>query len=90
MKMLLLLLLAAPALAQTATPACPARPVQMGCANAANLAAMVADPADLVTPHAAAPAQGPAALLPIERYRAGKLLPLPNVGTDGATAMSPQ
>ncbi len=80
--LLLLMLVAAPAAAQT--PTCTARPVVMGCANAANLAAMLANPADLTSPQPAAPAMGAATLLPIERYRTGKLLPLADVGTDGS------
>jgi type IV pilus biogenesis protein CpaD/CtpE len=81
-SLLLLMLVAVPAASQT--PTCAARPVVMGCANAANLAAMLANPADLTAPQPAAPAMGAATLLPIERYRTGKLLPLPEVGTDGA------
>lgn len=80
--LLLLMLVAVPTAAQA--PTCAARPVVMGCANAANLAAMLANPADLKAPQPAAPAMGAATLLPIERYRTGKLAPLPDVGTDGS------
>ena len=81
-RLILLMLVAAPAAAQL--PPCTARPVVMGCANAANLAAMLANPADMTAPQPATPAMGAATLLPIERYRTGKLLPLADVGTDGS------
>ena len=38
----------------------------------------------------AAPAMGAATLLPIECYRTGRVLPLPEVGTDGAASATPQ
>jgi len=85
-RLLLLMLVAAPAAAPVfgQVPPCTARPVVMGCANAANLAAMLANPADLTAPQPPVPAMGAATLLPIERYRTGKLAPLADVGTDGS------
>lgn len=47
-----------------------------GCANSLNLARMVADPADLERGRPAGPADGAAAVLAIERYRAGQITPL--------------
>ena len=88
------LVLATPSLAQplpAQPPAtCGVRPLVMGCANAANLAAMLADPADLESPRAAAPAMGPAPLLPIERYQTGKPLALPMVDTQGDGGATPE
>lgn len=47
-------------------------------ANAANLAAMVANPHDLVEGQAATGTIGPEAALPVARLRADKVKPLPN------------
>lgn len=49
-----------------------------GCATATNLGMMVAAPGDLVQGRAAPRADGDAAVLPIQRYRAGKLRALPD------------
>ncbi|MGL4541437.1 MAG: CpaD family pilus assembly lipoprotein [Polymorphobacter sp.] len=95
---LVALALATPLLAQPAPQpatehvpaACRARPLVMGCANAANLAAMLADPADLERPRAAAPAIGTAAVLPIERYRTGKPLALPMADAQSGGGATPQ
>jgi pilus assembly protein CpaD len=43
-----------------------------GCATATNLAAMVADPRDLVVGRTLGPAEGDPAVAALERYRAGK------------------
>jgi type IV pilus biogenesis protein CpaD/CtpE len=48
-----------------------------GCSTAANLAAMVADPDDLLAGREAAPPKGDGALLAVERYQAGKPKTLP-------------
>ena len=50
--------------------------LDIGCANAANLGLMVANPADLVRGRALRPADGEAAALSIQRYRAGQVWPL--------------
>jgi len=90
MKSLLLAVLVAVPVSAQQLP-CPAHPVIMGCANAANLAAMVANPADLVIPQPAPPASAAALQLPIERYRSGKALPLPDEGADDSSgAAAPQ
>ncbi len=47
-------------------------------ANAANLAAMVANPHDLVEGEQASGTTGPEAVLPVARLRADKVKPLPN------------
>jgi pilus assembly protein CpaD len=47
-----------------------------GCATATNLAAMVADPRDLLIGREPGPVSGDAALAPIDRYRTGKVKPL--------------
>jgi len=54
-----------------------------GCANAANLGLMVADPGDLVRGRSAPTADGEAAVLAIQRYRAGKTRPLAEGDTQG-------
>jgi type IV pilus biogenesis protein CpaD/CtpE len=82
-NVLLLVLLASPAGAQTAAE-CATLPARFGCANRANLAAMVADPADLDRGRALAPAQGDAAIAAVQRYRKGQVTPLPASGTDGS------
>jgi pilus assembly protein CpaD len=56
-----------------------------GCANAANLAAMIADPHDLVTGRTMGAQTGDAALAPIHRYRAGNI---PALTDDGAPTPS--
>jgi pilus assembly protein CpaD len=65
-----------------------------GCASAIDLAAMVADPRDLVEGRPLAPVVGDAALFPINRYRTGlgkdvgtSLQPWP--GSDTAMAIAP-
>lgn len=58
------------------------RPIPvMGCSNAANLGMMAANPADLVQGRTLAPADGEAAVLSIQRYRAGEITPLVKEGT---------
>ena len=47
-------------------------------ANAANLAAMVANPHDLVEGEAAPGVPGPVAVMPVERLRTDKIKPLPD------------
>jgi pilus assembly protein CpaD len=54
-----------------------------GCADAANLAAMIADPRDLVTGRTMGAQTGDAALAPIHRYRTGKI---PVLADDGAAS----
>jgi pilus assembly protein CpaD len=51
-------------------------PSDFGCATATNLAAMVANPRDLLVGQEAGPVWGDAALAPIDRYRTGKVKPL--------------
>jgi pilus assembly protein CpaD len=61
-----------------------------GCATAANLAAMVADPRDLLNGRPMGPVVGDAATAPMHRYRTGKLPTLtsgPNI-TEGVGAAS--
>ena len=48
----------------------------LGCSNTANLGLMVADPSELVQGRIAASADGEAAVLSIQRYRAGKITPI--------------
>jgi pilus assembly protein CpaD len=72
-------------------PACPGWPAMdaapndnrvhpnFGCADASNLAAMVADPSDLVTGEAAGSADGERAAAAVSAYRADKIKPLPTV-----------
>lgn len=48
----------------------------LGCATARNLAAMIANPADLLSPGPLAPAPGYAAAAAVGRYREGKVTPL--------------
>jgi pilus assembly protein CpaD len=50
--------------------------LNLGCANATNLGLMVADPADLEKGRPLPPADGEAAALSIQRYRAGKITPI--------------
>jgi pilus assembly protein CpaD len=62
-----------------------------GCATAANLAAMVADPHDLLNGRPMGPVVGDAATMPMRRYRTGRLPTLssgPNIteGVGAATA----
>ncbi len=59
-----------------------ARPVaaggaRLGCAVEGALAAMVADPADLVRPGPLAPADAARTILAVDRYRTGRVRPLP-------------
>jgi len=51
-------------------------PSDYGCAVATNLAAMVADPRDLLVGRESGPIWGDAALAPIQRYRTDKVKPL--------------
>jgi hypothetical protein len=50
-----------------------------GCATARNLAAMLADPADMTDPRAAAAPRGDAAFAAAARHRTGQDKPLPAV-----------
>ena len=60
-----------------------AMPSNYGCASLTNLALMVADPRDLATGRPLGPADADPALLAVQRYRAGKVLPLrPGGGTE--------
>lgn len=59
-------------------------PSDFGCATAANLAAMVADPRDLIAGSDLGPESGDPAVAPLQRYRAGKVAPLNNSGATGA------
>ncbi|HUK10550.1 MAG TPA: CpaD family pilus assembly lipoprotein [Stellaceae bacterium] len=68
-----------------------APPSNWGCSNQANLGLMVANPRDLVIGRDPSPEPADAAVLPIQRYRAGKTAPLPSEsagGTYGATSTS--
>jgi pilus assembly protein CpaD len=56
----------------------------LGCATSADLAAMVADPHDLVTGRPLPALVGDAATLPIQRYRAGLIPPLAASSGSGA------
>ncbi|MDB5480320.1 MAG: pilus assembly protein CpaD [Caulobacteraceae bacterium] len=64
-----------------------------GCASALDLAAMVADPRDLIEGRPLAPVVGDPAIWPINRYRIGakseatSLQPMPGATTTGATAL---
>jgi pilus assembly protein CpaD len=51
-------------------------PSDFGCSNASNLAAMIANPHDLVSGRTMGPAVGDAATRPVERYREGTIPPL--------------
>ena len=55
-----------------------------GCSTANNLAAMVADPRDLVTGRPLPPESGDAALAALHRYRTGKVLPLADESASGS------
>jgi len=57
-----------------------ALPSNYGCASLTNLALMVADPRDLVTGRPLGPADADPAIKAVERYRAGKVLPLRPTG----------
>ena len=59
-----------------------------GCSTASNLAAMVADPHDLVVGRNMGPAVGDAAVAGVHRYRTGKTLPVPD-DTSAAPAATP-
>jgi pilus assembly protein CpaD len=48
----------------------------LGCATATNLGLMVADPADLMGGRPLGPAEGEVAAFSVERYRAGRIIPL--------------
>lgn len=65
---------------QAAAPDCPAgpaapapAPIQLGCANKANLAAMVADPSDLVRGRPETPAVGARQAAAVEAYKKGQV-----------------
>lgn len=55
-----------------------------GCATAGNLAAMIADPRDLVAPPEPGGADGDVAAQSVQRYRARTVQPLIDVGSGGA------
>ena len=61
-------------------------PSDFGCATDANLAAMVADPRDLIEGRKLSPASGDPAIAGLQRYRTGKVTPLPDASA-GATAI---
>lgn len=52
-----------------------------GCANANNLAAMLADPGDLVAPRRLGPADGTAQEAAVDRYKTNKVTPLKSSST---------
>jgi pilus assembly protein CpaD len=58
-----------------------------GCSTATNLAAMIADPHDLVVGRTMGPLVGDPGSSPVHAYRAGKVAPLSD-GTPGATTAS--
>jgi pilus assembly protein CpaD len=61
-----------------------------GCATASNLAAMVADPHDLLSGRSMGPPSGEPALAAMQRYLAGKTTPLPSESASApATAAGP-
>lgn len=58
---------------------------QLGCANARNLAAMVAEPRDLIKPGTPGPASGNKAASSIDRYYNEKTAPLIDAKSDKPT-----
>ncbi|WP_042695544.1 CpaD family pilus assembly lipoprotein [Azospirillum sp. B506] len=60
-----------------------------GCANANNLAAMLADPGDLVAPRRMGPADGAAEEAAVDRYKTNKVTPL-KASSTVLTGTSPQ
>lgn len=54
----------------------------LGHTNESNIAAMVANPADLVRGHGGGPVDGAVSTLPIQRFEADHLKALPNPGGD--------
>jgi type IV pilus biogenesis protein CpaD/CtpE len=52
----------------------------LGHTNQANIAAMVANPADLIRGHGGGPVDAAVSVLPIDRFEADRLKPLPNPG----------
>jgi type IV pilus biogenesis protein CpaD/CtpE len=61
----------------------------LGHTNASNIAAMVANPADLIRGHGGGPVDAAVSVLPIERYEADRLKPLPDPGgSSGASGSS--
>jgi type IV pilus biogenesis protein CpaD/CtpE len=56
----------------------------LGHTNASNIAAMVANPADLIRGHGGGPVDAAVSVLPIDRYEADRLKPLPDPGGSSA------
>jgi type IV pilus biogenesis protein CpaD/CtpE len=61
----------------------------LGHTNASNIAAMVANPADLIRGHGGGPVDAAVSVLPIDRFEADRLKPLPDPGgSSGASGSS--
>jgi type IV pilus biogenesis protein CpaD/CtpE len=56
----------------------------LGHTNQSNIAAMVANPADLIRGHGGGPVDAAVSVLPIDRFEADRLKPLPNPGGSSA------